>query len=109
MARPRKYDFDRIRDLYAAGHSYEYIVGVIGCGASVITQALAEEDTDNDGVDDLSGARCRCGLRLPCDSCLTDNHAYTRGPGRVLPESPVVDANEINEACDRFQRRHDSR
>ena len=25
---------------------------------------------NDDGIDDMSGERCRCGLRLPCNKCL---------------------------------------
>lgn len=31
---------------------------------------IAPAETEPDEVDDLSGARCRCGLRLPCNNCL---------------------------------------
>lgn len=112
MARPRKYDSTRIRELYAAGHSYQAISCAVGCPAREITRALKDDDTDEDGLDDLSGARCSCGLRLPCNGCLTDTQAYTRGPGRVMPAGADVsyaDTNEINEACDRFKERCDSR
>lgn len=95
----------RIRDLYANGHSYEYIVSAVGCPVSVVTRALQDDDSDADGLDDLSGARCQCGLRMPCNGCLTENRAYTQGPGRALPSSAVIDTNEINEACDRFLER----
>lgn len=36
--------------------------------------------------DDTSGARCRCGLRLPCNGCLPSLEEFARGgPGVTMP------------------------
>jgi hypothetical protein len=84
------YDFDRILALSRAGLSPMEIALRSGAPISTVYTVRStmrnEGETfpgkhpcrpgrrmageDMDGCDDASGARCRCGLRLPCNNCL---------------------------------------
>lgn len=106
MSRPRKIDRDRIIALYNAGASYTEIATELNTSVAYLLQLLdasPRPPRTNLAAVDTSGARCRCGLRLPCNNCLPASAAdMCRGPGQTLPSTPArEDWIEISAAYNR--------
>ncbi len=51
------------------------------CYMRAVHSGELEPNSHGDAAHDMSGERCKCGLRLPCNDCLPPNaaeHAETR-------------------------------
>jgi hypothetical protein len=65
---PRRFDYERILALHADGMDAKVIASQIGASPRTVADIIY-----NHGAmvrDDMSGDRCICGLRLPCNNCI---------------------------------------
>jgi hypothetical protein len=92
-----KVNYARIIELHEQGMTSRRIARELGYDHGAVKAVI-------DGDDDVYVERplCKCGLSLPCNSCLTGYQpasTFTVRPERAMT---IDDCREISRACDRY-------